>query len=79
MKIFFNFLDISFGIYILSLTIYATVIYFNSNNCKMKAPVLSFFIEIFLVVNYTIVIVVIFSIFMVCFRNFSKSGYDYDE
>lgn len=30
MKIFFNFLDISFGIYILALTFYATLIYLNN-------------------------------------------------
>jgi hypothetical protein len=43
-KIFFNFLDITFGIFLFSVLIYALKMYYApENDCLTKAPILYFF------------------------------------
>lgn len=79
-KIFFNFLDICFGIYIFALFVYANYLYFhNSNDCQQKAPVLAFFTELFLIVCYIVFGILLLAILTFLFRRFSKHNPDYEE
>lgn len=75
-KIFLSFIDICFGVFVLILFCYANYIYFNKNfqQCEAKqAPILVFFIEIFLLVNYLVIGVLILSVFTIFLRKFSKA------
>ena len=79
-KIFFNFLDLCFGFYLLGLFIYANYLYFHEkNDCEKNAPVYAFFTELFLIVNYIIFAIIILALFTFLFRRFSKAGPDYEE
>ncbi|CAD8095383.1 unnamed protein product [Paramecium sonneborni] len=48
-NLFFNFLDICFGIYLILLLFYGGKMYFTPKDCLMEAPIL-FFLETFLLV-----------------------------
>ncbi|CAK90186.1 unnamed protein product (macronuclear) [Paramecium tetraurelia] len=49
-NLFFNFLDICFGIYIILLLIYGGRMYQSPSDCQTEAPALFFFLETFLLV-----------------------------
>ena len=81
-KIFFNFLDLLFGIYVFGVFVYSNVLYFDDNNdCEAKAPVLAYFVEVFLIVNYVIFVILGLSVVTWIFRKLSKQNPDdeYDE
>jgi hypothetical protein len=81
-KIFFNFLDLVFGIYLFVLFIFANTLYFSTGyeTCFVKAPVLTFFTELFLIVTWVLFAVLGLAIIAFIFRRFSKSSSgDYEE
>ena len=79
-KIFFNFLDICFGIYVLGLYIYALVLYFSdANDCDVKAPIYAFFINIFLIVNTVVFSVLCMALLSFLLRRWSKAQHDYED
>ncbi len=79
-KIFFNFLDICFGIYVFGLYIYALVLFYSSDNdCEQKAPIYAFFIEIFLIVNTVVFSVLLLALISFLLRRWSKAQHDYED
>ncbi|CAD8091822.1 unnamed protein product [Paramecium primaurelia] len=78
-NLFFNFLDICFGIYIGLLLFYGGRMYMASNDCKSEAPVLYFFLETFLLVNGIIFAILFLAFVSYILKRFSKSQQVYDE
>lgn len=79
-KIFFNFLDICFGLYVLALYIYALVLYFSENNdCETAAPIYAFFINVFLLVNTVVFAILLCSLLSYGLRRWSKAQHDYED
>ncbi|CAD8179583.1 unnamed protein product [Paramecium pentaurelia] len=78
-NLFFNFLDICFGIYILLLLFYGGRIYQSPNDCQTEAPVLFFFLETFLLVNGIVFIILFLAFVSYILKRFSKSSQVYDE
>lgn len=76
-KVFFNFLDVCFGIYILGLYSYALVLFSDKNNdCKENSPVSHFFIHVFIIVNSIVCGILAMSIFSFVFRKITKLAYE---
>ncbi|CAD8086829.1 unnamed protein product [Paramecium primaurelia] len=71
-NLFFNFLDICFGIYIV-------LIYQSPNDCQTEVPVLFFFQETFLLINGIVFIILFLSFVSYILKRFSKSSQVYDE
>ena len=79
-KIFFNFLDVCFGIYLFALFIFANVLYFSSkNDCHQKATVLDYFTQLFLFVTYFIFIILAISLVTNLLKRFNTSSVEYEE
>ncbi|CAD8097369.1 unnamed protein product [Paramecium sonneborni] len=78
-NLFFNFLDICFGIYLLLLLLYGGRMYYAPNDCQMEAPVLFFFLEIFLLVNGIIYAILFLAFVSYLLKRFSKSQQVFDE
>ena len=79
-KIFFNFLDLLFGVYVFGVFVYSNVLYFDEkNDCETKAPVLSYFVEMFLIVNYVVFVILGLSVVTWIFRKLSKQDMDSEE
>ncbi|KRW98278.1 hypothetical protein PPERSA_01716 [Pseudocohnilembus persalinus] len=80
-KIFFNFLDICFGIFIFSLFIFANVLYRGKEfaTCYQSAPVHAYFTELFLVVTYVIFSILALALISTIVKRFSKQNPDYEN
>ena len=79
-KTFFNFLDITFGVYVLGLYMYALVLFFSpDNDCEAKAPILAFFINVFLIVNSVVFAVLLLALVSFLLRRWSKAKFDYED
>lgn len=67
-----------FAVYMLAAFIYANFLYFDdsftTNNCLTVAPVLTFFISLFLIVGYVVLIIIGLSLISSIFRKFSKTN-----
>jgi hypothetical protein len=77
-KIYFNFLDIVFGLYLFAIFLYGNILYFRPNDCSSHAPTLSFFIELFLIVTWVIFIIIALAGVGYLFRLLSKKAPEHD-
>lgn len=76
-KLFFNFLDIAFGVYLFSVFAYANKLYFDKTwNCHEKAPIMAYFTESFLIICYGIFIILGLAVLAFIFKKCSKKGAD---
>ena len=80
-KIFFNFLDLCFGVYLFVLFIYANKLYFNQGfaKCYTDAPVSAFFTELFLYVTYVLFVVLALALITFVFRKFLRNQPEENE
>ena len=79
-KIFFNFLDVCFGVYLFALFLLANILFFSKDNdCKDNAPVLNYFTQLFLVVTYFIFLILLVSLVTNILKRFNKSSVEYEE
>ncbi|KAL4487114.1 hypothetical protein ABPG72_001566 [Tetrahymena utriculariae] len=74
--LFFEFLDIAYYLFLFGLFVYANVLYFQAGfeTCLIDAPIIAYFIQLFLVVTYFIFIVLVLSMITYLFRLASKSN-----
>jgi hypothetical protein len=74
-KIFFNFLDLCFGVYLFVLFVFANKLYFSTGfaQCYTEAPVQAFFTELFLYVTYVLFIVVALALVTFVSRRFLRN------
>ena len=69
LRFLFTFFDVVFALFSFTMFIYANILYFNNaNNCRAAAPVLNFFIEMFLWFGYILFGIIIISLFMLCLK-----------
>lgn len=80
-KIFFNFLDLCFGVYLFALFIFANKLYFDENfkKCYTESPVSAFLTELFLYVTYVIFIILACALVTFVLRKFLRNQPDDNE
>ena len=73
-KIFFNFLDLCFGVYLFVLFIFANNLYFDKDftKCYHESPVSAYFTELFLYVTYVIFIILGLAVVTYLFKSILK-------
>ena len=75
-KIFFNFLDLCFAIYLFVLFVFANKLYYakDYNKCTATVPLSAYFTELFLIVTFAIFILLALALLSYLFKRIARKG-----